>query len=882
MKAVLLSVALLFASVLSFSQSVGDYQSASSGNWNVNGTWQMWNGTAWVAATSYPGQNPGTGQVFIQNLHNIDITASIPNAIGSLRMGITGTDPILEFNNNSNLSLTVTGNVLIDDGQIVVANNTSNRTHTLTIGGNLIVGVASGGGNDVFNMRSPDGSDVCNVIFNGTNITIGENGTGNTISFNNVTFSNSGTVTISGVVDNISGTMTVNSNSIINPDAGITIDDGGGTITGTGTVKVTRITATPDYSSQYNFATDNLSTMTVDYTGAGAQTINALTYGTLKTSGSGVKSVSGDPVVNDNITVEAGTTLYLSSGTDISISSATINVDGTIEFNSTAGSIINTSGISTLIMGSTGLLKTRSLQGLGPAPKSGTDDDASLANVAGATFNDNIATVGTVEYNRDGDHPVTDRSYNNLVFSNTGLRTWTVGASRNVNGNFTIENDARLTLSGAQTVTVNGSWIKNSNAAFISGTTTFSFSGTLPQTIGGSQPTTFGFLVINNAAGVSLGNDVFVNMNMNLQNGVLTSTNTNLLTISDNATVTSFSNNSFVEGPIKKIGNDSFTFPVGKTGAGLHTITISAPSSAASEFTATYFRNSARLLGIIDPASGLYSISNCEYWQLTRDAGTSNVDVTISWTAMSSCNGNYVTTTSGLTAARLNEVNQWQVAPGSATNISGTNTAGTVERVSTTAYGYFALGNLNPNGSPLPVKLSALKVSETGSGIKILWSNQTESDVVNYSIERSSNGSSFVGIHQIPAAMNTGVAVEYYMIDANALQGNNFYRVRVTETNGKVTYSSIARINLSKGSTSLHIYPNPVKGQQLGLQVDNLPKGGYVMKIYNSNAQVITQEKREHSGGSISEPISLSNLKPGIYTIELNGPVRIQKQFIVQ
>ena len=41
-------------------QSVNDYRSINSGNWTSSLTWEVYNGTIWVPATSYPGQNAGT------------------------------------------------------------------------------------------------------------------------------------------------------------------------------------------------------------------------------------------------------------------------------------------------------------------------------------------------------------------------------------------------------------------------------------------------------------------------------------------------------------------------------------------------------------------------------------------------------------------------------------------------------------------------------------------------------------------------------------------------------------------------------------------------------------------------------------------------------
>jgi len=71
----LLLLFLLFSTIAGkvFSQAVGDYRSASSGIWSTAATWQTWNGTAWITASTAPG---ATNNVKIQNGHTITVDAS--------------------------------------------------------------------------------------------------------------------------------------------------------------------------------------------------------------------------------------------------------------------------------------------------------------------------------------------------------------------------------------------------------------------------------------------------------------------------------------------------------------------------------------------------------------------------------------------------------------------------------------------------------------------------------------------------------------------------------------------------------------------------------------------------------------------------------------
>jgi len=116
-----------------------------------------------------------------------------------------------------------------------------------------------------------------------------------------------------------SGTLTIASGVTFTPGAA-NIISGTGTLTGNGTVQVTRTAATPDFSSQYTITNKTLTNLTVEYVGAGNQTVSTVTYGHLKINDNGyIATLANDTTVNGNLTVTSGTLSTSASGYDLNV-----------------------------------------------------------------------------------------------------------------------------------------------------------------------------------------------------------------------------------------------------------------------------------------------------------------------------------------------------------------------------------------------------------------------------------------------------------------------------------------------------------------------------------------------------------------------------------
>ncbi|MBK8496664.1 MAG: hypothetical protein IPL50_17975, partial [Chitinophagaceae bacterium] len=82
-----------------------------------------------------------------------------------------------------------------------------------------------------------------------------------------------------------------------------------------------------------------------------------------------------------------------------------------------------------------------------------------------------------------------------------------------------------------------GNWINNGGTHTATGASTVNFNGSAAQTIGGTSATTFNNLIIDNAAGVALGNNETVNAVLTMTNGNLTIPTGNTLIVESGSAI---------------------------------------------------------------------------------------------------------------------------------------------------------------------------------------------------------------------------------------------------------------------------------------------------------------------------------------------------------
>jgi hypothetical protein len=180
----------------------------------------------------------------------------------------------------------------------------------------------------------------------------------------------------------------------------------------------------------------------------------------------------------------------------------------------------------------------------------------------------------------------------------------------------------------------------------------------------------------------------------------------------------------------------------------------------------------------------------------------------------------------------------------------------------------------------LPVKFGNVTATLKNGTTKVSWSILTEENIVSYSVERSANGTSFNEIGSVRANKSGA----YNFSDVNPFVGVNYYRVKAVGIDGASKYSTVLKVNNAKGGSEFAIYPNPVKGNVLSVQLTNLERGSYTLTLLNEVGQKTFSKMINHDGGSANQTISLpAGTKAGYYTMNIIGNnISLQHNVLVQ
>ncbi len=178
-------------------------------------------------------------------------------------------------------------------------------------------------------------------------------------------------------------------------------------------------------------------------------------------------------------------------------------------------------------------------------------------------------------------------------------------------------------------------------------------------------------------------------------------------------------------------------------------------------------------------------------------------------------------------------------------------------------------------GTTLPVDFVRIAAVRRNNKAQVDFSVAAEVNVKDYTLERSSTGSSFVTTNVTVAASG---AMHYQVWDPGTPEALVYYRIKATDNDGKIRYSNVAKLDKAGETHLLAMYPNPVKNV-LNIEALSVPVNtGYSIRVISSQGTVVKTIAGKSFSGLLQ--LDLSALASGVYMAQVlfsNGALQTEK-----
>jgi hypothetical protein len=170
----------------------------------------------------------------------------------------------------------------------------------------------------------------------------------------------------------------------------------------------------------------------------------------------------------------------------------------------------------------------------------------------------------------------------------------------------------------------------------------------------------------------------------------------------------------------------------------------------------------------------------------------------------------------------------------------------------------------------LPATLISFKGERiNNSAVGLEWTSVDEKDLSRYEVERSTDGTQFASIGSVQA--KDLQRVTYPFTDGSPAFGNNYYRLKVVDDNGKFVYSNTIVVQFNQANPGLMAaVPNPAY-QQISIRLSGYQKGEYTLRLYNTAGILFETRKinlRDHQQTEVMN--RNRNMVPGVYMVTLH------------
>ena len=670
--------------------------------------------------------------------------------------------------------------------------------------------------------------------------------------------------------------------------------------------------------------TFNAGTGTVNYTSVDPTDILPITYYNLKSEGSVTKTLLGNTVVANALSLD-GTLLDASTHTlsigssPITTNSGSLKVDaGTLELTNASDITIPT----TLIDGN--VINNLTLSGAG-----GTTLSDNISITGDLIMNTGLLNLGSTTLTLETGSTMS--STGGLLNSETGgllVKSTDLDASALVSGsinNLEIERSGGVTLSGDLIIT--GEY-KLTSGNFDIASNRLTLSGTINHTSGGidadngtvdfnnatvfSLPTTFFAtnvknMELNGVGGIALSESVKISNQLDMNEGDITVASGKKLEIGTSTSAVADLNwvKGTVIGQMKRwygtAANATVArgiFPVGTADYNRFVKINFTEASSGGYILAEYKTglpdNMYELpLMYLNPQGIRQYVQNADetgYWDITpydeNNVAYASLD-NVKFDMVLRINNPDATQANGplndpptmrIIRAKGNpgalDHDQWSIGSSLATisSVPG-STLGTDYTVKSTELQGFSWFNIGgDNSTPLPIELISFTGFCNDNQATINWKTASEFNSSYYTVEKSTDGQNWRVVNNQVAAGISSEELNYQFVDENTNEDDTYYRLSQFDIDGEFTVYDPIFVSCNEKSSFIKTYPNPSDASFQVLVNNSSLIGKATIQLVDTKGTTVSMKEVEVAEGTNLFYLN-ENMAPGIYYLSISNGI---------
>ena len=182
---------------------------------------------------------------------------------------------------------------------------------------------------------------------------------------------------------------------------------------------------------------------------------------------------------------------------------------------------------------------------------------------------------------------------------------------------------------------------------------------------------------------------------------------------------------------------------------------------------------------------------------------------------------------------------------------------------------------IHSGNAPLVIKLKNITATNVGAANRVEWITVSEEGSGRFELERSIDGKNFNRIYEENAKGKPG---DYTYLDNKAVKGINYYRLRMIDVNGIVSYSEVVSAVVKSTGFEVEAFPNPVSSN-LTVKVNGTVGSDAKIQLTDVTGKLIRTVNMTDN----VEIMNINGLANGIYLIKYSDAnqthiIRVSKE----